>query len=186
MVRRFAILLALLLVASCSLALAASVPAPQINLPQPQIPTPQLPQPKITVPQPQVPTPNLPGSAVSPSMASDSSAEDAASNDSEGSITFEGTPYHLTYEGAEIVDGALNIRISGFGNTLPFRNGSVVIIAWAAAGFEDGEARADSVNAGGDGTYTFIFDRAELPRAVIVYPHEDKDHPVTLWRDPSA
>ena len=48
-------------------------------------------------------------------------------------ITFEGTVYHLTLERAEIVDGQLNVAVSGFGNSLPMRNGSFIIIAWAAA-----------------------------------------------------
>ncbi len=101
-------------------------------------------------------------------------------------ITFEGTVYHLTLERAEIVDGQLNVAVSGFGNSLPMRNGSFIIIAWAAAVVDGEEVEAASVSAGGDGVYTYIYDCDRLPEAVVIYPYEDEDNPVPLWQDPDA
>ena len=52
-------------------------------------------------------------------------------------IGFEGSSYHLVYESAEIVDGELNVKISGYGSTVPLRNGLPVILAQAGASFGD-------------------------------------------------
>ncbi len=101
-------------------------------------------------------------------------------------ITFENTVYHLTFESAEIVDGQLNVAVGGFGNSLPMRNGSFIIIAWAAAVVNGEEVEAASVSAGGNGVYTYIYDCDRLPEAVVMYPYEDEDNPVPLWQDPDT
>lgn len=98
-------------------------------------------------------------------------------------ITFENQTYHLTLEGIEIQDGQMTITIGGFGSTIPFRNNNLVVIGWAAAVFNGQEVRADTVNIKGDGSYAFAFARGDMPQAVLVYPYEDENHPVTLWQE---
>lgn len=96
-------------------------------------------------------------------------------------ISFEGTTYHLEYRGWEIVGGELHVFVGGFGSTLPMRNGSTVIIAWAAVVVDGEEVEAKSVSAGSDGVYTFVYDEARNPDKVIVYPYEQGQEPAVLW-----
>lgn len=97
------------------------------------------------------------------------------------SVTFENRTYILNYEGAEIEDGKLQVKVSGFGSTLPMRKGQFVIIAWAAAVINGKEVRASSVKAGSDGVYAFCCDTDSLPEKVLIYSHEDENNPILLW-----
>ncbi len=104
----------------------------------------------------------------------------------EAEFSFEGTTYHVTYTKSEIVDGKLNVAVSGFGSTLPFRNGKIIIIAWAAVVIDGQEIRAESVSAGGDGTYTYLYDTTAMPDQVVIYAYEDDSTAIPLWQADEA
>ncbi|MGI6172376.1 MAG: T9SS type A sorting domain-containing protein [Christensenellales bacterium] len=105
----------------------------------------------------------------------------AVAENGKANMTFEGTTYFLAYEGAEIVDGQLQVKVSGFGNSLPLRNNQFIVIAWAAVVIGGEEVEAESVSAGGNGVYTFKYAKAELPEAVVIYPYEDDTNAIPLW-----
>jgi hypothetical protein len=95
-------------------------------------------------------------------------------------LSYEDETYTLTYESAEIVDDALNMGISGFGNIMHMRDGQIVVPIWAYVIKDGVKYRASSVSCDSSGVYTYIFDLAELPAEVLLYSVEDKDSPVLL------
>lgn len=96
-------------------------------------------------------------------------------------ISFEGTSYHLVYESAEVVDGDLVVKISGYGKTVPFRNGLPTILARPVASYGDETVSAYTVDAGSDGLYTFRFHKNALPDALSLIPYGDENNSVPLW-----
>ena len=108
-------------------------------------------------------------------------AATAFADNGEAEFTFENRTYRVKYVRSEIVDGQLNVLVTGFGNSLPFRNGKFVIIAWAAAIVNGKEVEAESVSAGGDGTYTYLYAADQLPEKVVIYPYEDSGNAIPLW-----
>ena len=102
-------------------------------------------------------------------------------------FAFEGKTYRVHYVSAKIVDGKLNVGVAGFGNSFPFRNNRIVVVAWCTALFADGtRLQAESVNMQGTGLFTYLFGREELPTALYLVPYEDESQELLLWQAEEA
>lgn len=96
-------------------------------------------------------------------------------------MTYESDTYKLTFESAKVVEGALNIAISGFGNVMHMRNGKIVIPFWASAVIDGKTTRASSVSCNSSGVNTYVFNTKQMPEAVYLSADGDADHLVLLW-----
>ncbi len=99
---------------------------------------------------------------------------------------FEDEAYNLTFDSAQIVDGALNVAVSGFGNVMHMRNGQIVIPFWAAASFDGDIVRAASVSCDSSGVNTYIFETDQMPDEIYLSPHGESDALTVIWADPDA
>lgn len=101
-------------------------------------------------------------------------------------FVYEGKTYRVYYDGSRIEENQLKVAVGGFGNVLPFRNGEIVIMAWASVVIGGKEVEASAVNLGGDGTYTYTFDTQEMPEKVLIRSYEDSGNAVVLWETGDA
>ncbi len=104
-------------------------------------------------------------------------------------VGYWGSTYRVTLQNLT-VGKMLLVEILCEGDQLPRSPaGNVVTIVSAAAVFEDGaEERSTLVLQepvdSGTVRYTFFFlGRTELPKAVLVYPEEDRENALPLWQE---
>ena len=100
-------------------------------------------------------------------------------------VKMEGEVYHLTLTGVEIADGHLNVSVTGFGDTLRMDAGGWMMAGWAEARYagEDTLVRADNVTGTVGGTFTFIFERNDLPAEIWMDPYDEGEEEVLIWSD---
>jgi hypothetical protein len=102
------------------------------------------------------------------------------------SMPFENDTYNLALVSTEVVNGVLNVQVSGFGNTMHMRDGKIVIPFWVYAVSEGETYPSSSVTCDSSGINTYTVECGNIPEEIYIYANEDEDHPVLLWKNPGT
>lgn len=98
-------------------------------------------------------------------------------------LRFEDESYTLSPESVQVVDGALQIEVSGFGNAMHIRNGQIIIPFWVYVMSAGKKLGAISVQVDASGVNTYSFETASLPDEAFIYAQGDESNAVPLWKN---
>ena len=97
-------------------------------------------------------------------------------------VVMEGETYHLTLTDVGIVDGKLTVVMEGFGSNLRIGANGPMIAGLPEAHYGDEAVSCTDLNMIAGGSFTFTFERDDLPDEIWITSYDDGVDPVLIWQ----